>query len=457
MSDLSLNARYRATLERLYSRLAHFDRQGPTAYNADLSKTQRLLSALGDPHTRFRSVHIAGTNGKGSVAAMTAAIATAAGAEAGLARVGLFTSPHLVDFAERIRVNGVEVAHEWVVKWVEAHEGLIAEVNPSFFELNTAMAFDYFAQQRVDLAVVEVGLGGRLDSTNVLTPLVAAVTSIGLDHTELLGDTLELIAAEKAGIFKPGVVAVVGEDRADTRSTFERVSAGVGAPLWWASRRYAIGRTGWSPYGQTVQVNRLVEPSNESPASFSLTLSLLGDYQLANLATVLSIRDALAEQGIRIPVAALEQGLAKVQELTGLRGRMDVLQGSQDGPLVIADIAHNPAALSPVMAQVERLVAERGGDLHVVIGASADKDLRGLIALLPQSATYYYVRADNPRAYPAPELQALGEEVELIGAYYASVALGVRAAIAFAEQNDVVLITGSAYVVGEAIGGWTLR
>ncbi len=449
MSAPDLAADYRATLDSLYARLPVYHRTGPAAYNKDLGKTRQLLTALGEPHTRFRSLHIAGTNGKGSVSATLAAVYTAAGPEAGYGKVGLFTSPHLIDFTERIRVNGEPVPQEWVVQWVAQHEALIAELNPTFFELNVAMAFAYFAEVGVDLAVVEVGLGGRLDSTNVITPHVTAVTSIGYDHMDLLGDTLTLIATEKAGIFKPGVPAVIGAVPDEARVALEAVATQVEAPLVRADHRFRITPLGTDGVGRRLQIDQLDKPGSQSR---TLSLSLLGDYQRANLATALAVLEAAAERGLPVPAAAVEQGLANVQALTGLRGRFERLR---EAPLVIADVAHNADGIAAVLAQIARLQAERpGGDLHIVLGASADKDLRAVIRLLPQHATYYYVKADIPRGLPGPDLQALGEEVQLIGAYYPSVATGVQAALAFAEAGDVVLITGSVFVVGEALAAW---
>ena len=381
---------------------------------------------------------MAGTNGKGSSAHLLAAVLQSAGY-----KVGLYTSPHLREFTERVRLNGTEIAPDYLVAWVARWQPLFAQVQPSFFEMCVALAFSYFAEQRVDVAVVEVGLGGRLDSTNVITPLVSLITNISLDHQDLLGNTLPLIAAEKAGIIKPGVPVVISQTQAEVAAVFEQTATARLAHLVWADRIYradlaaltdadlASGRRGV----QLWQYGRPCLPNAE--------LGLLGDYQAYNLPGVLATLDELRAMGFRVPESAVRAGLREVQRLTGLRGRWSIL-GQR--PLVVADTGHNEAGIRQVVAQLGRLKFQQ---LHLVIGVVADKDVRKILALLPTSGVYYFCQAAIPRALPAGELAALGAAAGLAGRAYGPVAAAVAAARAAAGPNDVVFIGGSTFVVAE--------
>lgn len=430
---------YPETLAWLYAQLPMYQRVGAVGFKKGLGNTLALAEALGHPETRFKSVHVAGTNGKGSSSHLVAAVLQSAGY-----KVGLYTSPHLREFTERIRVNGQELAPDYLVQWVARHQGLFAEVQPSFFEMCVALAFDYFAAEQVDVAVVEVGLGGRLDSTNIITPLVSLITNISYDHQAMLGNTLPEIAGEKAGIIKPGRPVVVSQTQPEVAAVFEAKARQEGSPLLFADARYTArpvaattdeaARTGV----QLLTVFRAGEPYLAS-----VELGLLGDYQLLNLPGVLATLDELRAQGFHIPESAVRQGLREVTRLTGLRGRWSIL-GQR--PLVVADTGHNEAGLRLVLAQLARVPHRQ---LHMVIGTVNDKDVAKVLALLPPQATYYFCQADIPRALPAGELAALAAAAGLTGQVYGPVPVAVAAARAAAGPDDVVFIGGSTFVVAE--------
>ena len=431
---------YPETLAWLYAQLPMYQRVGAAGFKKGLGNTEALAAALGHPERRFRSVHVAGTNGKGSSSHLLAAVLQSAGY-----KVGLYTSPHLREFTERIRVNGQELAPAYLVGWVAAHQSLFTEIQPSFFEMCVALAFDYFAAEAVDVAVVEVGLGGRLDSTNIITPLVSLITNISYDHQALLGDTLPEIAGEKAGIIKPGVLAIVSQTQPEVAGVFTEKARREGSPLLFADTRYQVLPAPGVPdpalsgaARQVVDVRRAGQPYLAD-----LEIGLPGDYQRLNLPGVLAVLVELRTQGFAIPESAVRRGLAEVTALTGLRGRWSVL-GHQ--PLVVADTAHNEAGLRLVLTQLARVPHER---LHLVIGTVNDKDVAKVLALLPQAATYYFCQADIPRALPAAELAALAAAAGLRGRAYGPVAAAVAAARAAAGPADVVFIGGSTFVVAE--------
>jgi dihydrofolate synthase/folylpolyglutamate synthase len=431
---------FQQTLDYLYTRLPVFHRQGPAALKPSLDNTLRLCAALGDPQHRFKSIHIAGTNGKGSVSSMLASILM----EAGLQKVGLYTSPHLKSFTERIRISGQNIPEDWVVAFVARVKPLIEAIEPSFFELTVAMCFDYFAQQGVDVAVIEVGLGGRLDSTNIITPQLSVITNISFDHMELLGDTLDKIAAEKAGIIKPGVPAVVGEALPETRPVFDAVAARNQAPIRYARDEYDVRLLDWNIRTQTLQVTH-----RESGRSRVVATDLTGGYQLHNVRTAVAATDSLNTLGYKLPDDVLLQGLANVRRNSGLRGRMDILA---EAPLTIADVAHNQAGITTVIQQITSLrQTAHKKQLHVVYGMVKDKDASKVLSLLPRDARYYFVQPDLPRALPAQELQQKAQAHGLGGAFYPTVAAGLAAARGAAHPDDLILITGSIFVVAEAI------
>jgi dihydrofolate synthase/folylpolyglutamate synthase len=432
---------YPETLAWLYAQLPMYQRVGAAGFKKGLGNTEALATALGHPETRFRSVHVAGTNGKGSSSHLLAAVLQSAGY-----KVGLYTSPHLREFTERIRVNGQQLAPDYLVSWVAKHRGLFAEVQPSFFEMCVALAFDYFAAEQVDVAVVEVGLGGRLDSTNIITPLVSLITNISYDHQAMLGDTLPEIAGEKAGIIKPGRPVIVSQTQPEVAPVFEAKARQEGSSLLFADTRYeARSRSAAEPaadYGargmQVLDVYRDGRLYLEG-----LQLGLLGDYQRLNLPGVLATLDELQTQGFAISNVPLRWGLREVTRLTGLRGRWSII-GQQ--PLVVADTGHNEAGLRLVLAQLARVPHRH---LHMVIGTVNDKDVTKVLALLPRDATYYFCQADIPRALPAGELTALATAAGLTGRAYGPVPAAVAAARAAAAPDDVVFIGGSTFVVAE--------
>jgi dihydrofolate synthase/folylpolyglutamate synthase len=429
---------YQETLAWLYAQLPMYQRVGVAGFKKGLGNTEALVAALGHPETKFRSVHVAGTNGKGSSSHMLAAVLQSAGY-----KVGLYTSPHLREFTERIRINGQELAPDYLVQWVENHRNLFAEIQPSFFEMCVALAFDYFAAEQVDVAVVEVGLGGRLDSTNIITPLVSLITNISYDHQAMLGNTLPEIAGEKAGIIKPGRPAVVSQTQREVATVFEQKAKQEGSPLVFADARYQAQPVTTAAPDASAGVQLLDVLREGQPYLQSIALGLLGDYQRLNLPGVLATLDELRVQGFDIAESAVRQGLRDVTRLTGLRGRWSIL-GQQ--PLVVADTGHNEAGLRLVLAQLARVPHEQ---LHLVIGTVNDKDVTKVLALLPREATYYFCQADIPRALPAAELAALAQAAGLTGQAYGPVPTAVAAARAAAGPADVVFIGGSTFVVAE--------
>jgi dihydrofolate synthase/folylpolyglutamate synthase len=428
---------YPETLAWLYAQLPMYQRVGAAGFKKGLGNTEALAAALGHPETKFKSVHVAGTNGKGSSSHLLAAVLQSAGY-----KVGLYTSPHLREFTERIRVNGQELAPDYLVQWVAQHQGLFAEIEPSFFEMCVALAFDYFAAEQVDVAVVEVGLGGRLDSTNIITPLISLITNISYDHQAMLGNTLPEIAGEKAGIIKPGRPAVISQTQPEVKSVFEAKAQQEGSTLLFADTRYETRPTPPAADGtagmQVVDVWR-----DGQPFLASVELGLLGDYQRLNLPGVLATLDELRAQGFNIPEAALRQGLRDVTGLTGLRGRWSIIG---QHPLVVADTGHNEAGLRLVLDQLARVPHQH---LHLVIGTVNDKDVTKVLALLPRDATYYFCQANIPRALPADELASLAAAQGLTGRSYGAVPAAVAAARAAAAPDDVVFIGGSTFVVAE--------
>lgn len=424
---------YQETLQYLYAKLPMYQRQGPQAYKKDLGNTLELTKALGRPHFRFPSIHIAGTNGKGSVAHLCAAVLQSAGY-----RVGLYTSPHLKDFRERIRLNGLPVSEEEVVEFVQAHHALLESVQPSFFEATVAMAFDRFAAWQVDIAVVETGLGGRLDSTNVIHPLVSVITSIGHDHQALLGPDLPSIAKEKAGIIKPGVPVVIGEWKEDTFPVFVQKAEMEKAPLYLAEQTIHLEDFEDHPDGLAFSWRLAGGKLSER-----LYCALAGHYQQANLRSVLQTLLLLEDHGFNIPMEAVARGLADVKSLTGFRGRWDVLQKE---PMVVVDGAHNPEGLAVLFHQVRQIPHHQ---LRIVMGTVNDKELKDYLQCFPEQAIYYFARPEIPRGLSALVLQEQAKENGLKGEVYPSVAVAIHQAIADCSPTDFVLICGSLFVVAE--------
>ncbi len=422
---------YQETVDYLYHCTPVFEKIGVGAYKEGLSNTYAFDDHFGHPHRHFRSIHIAGTNGKGSVSHTLAAILQAQGY-----RVGLYTSPHLVDFRERIRINGTCISEQYVVDFVAQERDFFEPLHPSFFELTTALAFKYFAEQAVDIAVVEVGLGGRLDCTNILTPVLSVITNISLDHTELLGNTLAQIAAEKAGIIKPGVPVVIGERHAETAPVFTAKAEEAGAPLVFAEDEgellHAIlCATGGIDYS-TTHYGRLHG-------------ELGGLYQQKNMATVLAACRQLEAQGIVRDRESVVHGVAHVVEETGLMGRW---QQVHTRPTVVCDTGHNVGGWMYLCPQIEARPCDK---LRIVFGMVNDKDIHTVMRMLPKHAIYYFTQATSKRAVPADEVARIGAECQLNGHAYPTVAEAYHAALHDAGSDDFVFVGGSSYVVADLL------
>jgi dihydrofolate synthase/folylpolyglutamate synthase len=424
---------YPQTLDYLLSRLPMFSRIGSAAYKKDLTNTIRLCEFLDNPYEKFKSIHVAGTNGKGSVSHMLAAILQTAGY-----KTGLYTSPHLKDFRERIRVNGKEIGKQFVIDFTQQIKPLSEEIEPSFFEITVAMAFAWFADEKVDVAVIEVGLGGRLDSTNIITPELSVITNIGMDHMNMLGDTLEKIAVEKAGIIKQGVPVVIGESLPETRPVFENIAAGKGAPLFFASSKRKPVDWHWENHQLVTSIEELHKTDHRV-----FQLDLPGIYQVKNLVTVLEACTVLNEKGWNLEDKTIQKALRHVKKTTGLHGRWEVIHIS---PLVVLDVAHNYDGILQLVRQVE--ITDHS-ELHIVIGLVRDKDIDKIFELLPRTATYYFTKAQIPRAFPEHELQQKGNHAGLRGISFPEVNAALKAALQNADAKDLVVVCGSVFVVGE--------
>ncbi|MBO9201759.1 MULTISPECIES: bifunctional folylpolyglutamate synthase/dihydrofolate synthase [Niastella] len=424
---------YEQATNYLFTRLPMFSRIGAAAYKKDLTNTLRLCEYLGNPQTKFKSIHIAGTNGKGSTSHMLAAVLQTAGF-----KTGLYTSPHLRDFRERFRVNGEMIDKDFVVDFVERIQPAIDEIEPSFFEITVAMAFEYFVREGVDIAVIETGLGGRLDSTNVIVPEVSVITNIGWDHMNLLGDTLSAIAYEKAGIIKAEVPVIIGETAEETKQVFEQVAAEKNAPLVFADTQRYVAEWKYDHHQLMLQV-----ATSGTDVRNSYQLDLPGYYQTKNCITVLEVIYHLQKAGYKITEEQVQQALRQVKKLTGLHGRWEVIHAN---PVVVLDVGHNEDGIKQITAQIELSDYQH---LHIVIGLVKDKEIEKVLTLLPKEATYYFTRAQIPRALPENELAARAHAVGLKGHSYVDVNTAVKEAMHRADKKDMVLVCGSVFVVGE--------
>ena len=402
---------YKETLEWLYNQLPMFQKVGGAAYKKDLTNTLALTNHLGNPHTKFKTIHVGGTNGKGSTSSMLAAILMEAGYT-----VGLYTSPHLKDFRERITLNGKPISQKYVVNFVANNKDFFAEYSLSFFEMTVGLAFQYFADQKVDVAIIEVGMGGRLDSTNIITPLVSVITTIGFDHMQFLGSTLEAIAGEKAGIIKPNVPVIIGEYTKETKAVFEAKAMQENATLIFA------------------QDNEHVDYPSE----------LKGNYQNQNKQTVVATCRVLKKH-FNLTETHIKKGIANVVSLTGLKGRWQIIQ---EKPKVVCDTAHNSQGLALVMQQIKQ---EQFDNLHIVLGVVNDKDLGSILPLFPTNATYYFCKPAIERGLDASLLQSTAATYGLKGKTYTSVKLAKKAAIRHSTANDFIYIGGSTFVVAEVV------
>ncbi len=425
---------YPEVIDYLYQQLPMFSRIGGSAFKKDLSNIRALCKALGDPQKKFKSIHVGGTNGKGSVSHMLAAIFQQSGY-----KTGLHTSPHLVDFRERIRVNGIVVTKEFVIQFIEQHQPLLAQIKPSFFELSVAMAFQWFAEEKVDIAIVEVGLGGRLDSTNILNPVLSVITNISLEHTQILGDTRALIAGEKAGIIKENTPVIIGETKEETQPVFLKKAQEKKADIFFADQEFLVEESKKTLIGQWVKIISPHEREEE------LYLDLGGGYQIQNLQTVFSVLRQLQKLHWVLPEESVKNALKQVKHLTGLRGRWDILE---EEPLFIADTSHNVAGIREVVKQCKTISYRK---LYFIIGFVKDKNVEEILSIFPKEATYYFCHADNPRSLPSGTLHEMAIKKELGGEAYPSVSAAISAAKEDATAGDCILLTGSTFVVAEAL------
>ena len=424
---------YSETIDFLFNRLPMFSRLGAMAYKSDLTNILILSKLLENPEKKFKSVHIAGTNGKGSTSHMLAAILQRAGY-----KTGLYTSPHLYDFRERIRVNGQMIPESFVTTFTGKLMPSIESIQPSFFEITVAMAFDWFVDQAVDIAVIEVGLGGRLDSTNIILPELSVITNISYDHMDLLGNTLQKIALEKAGIIKHGVPVVVGEEQAEVKDVFLRIAEQNQAPIHFASRKRFVDD--WKFNRHLLEVELTDRHSNEK---VNYSLDLPGIYQTKNIVTVAEVVSLLNQHGFSIPETAVRSGLQNVKKLTGLHGRWDILH---DEPLLVLDVGHNEGGMKEIAKQIELTAHE---ELHLVIGMVKDKAIENILRHLPPTANYYFTKARIPRALPETELAAKAESVGLKGKIFPEVHQALQAAVDRAHPKDLILVCGSVFLAGE--------
>lgn len=426
---------YKQTLEYLFEKLPMYQRVGAAAYKANLDNTIAICSALGNPEKKLKCIHIAGTNGKGSSSHMLAAILQQAGY-----KTGLYTSPHLTDFRERIRVNGKMISQADVVKFVETNKDTFGKIEPSFFEWTVGLAFDYFVKEEVDIAVIEVGLGGRLDSTNVINPVACLITNIGMDHMNLLGDTLPKIASEKAGIIKSRVPVVISQTQLEVISVFNNTAKELKAPIEFADKKFKI-------QSHQYQANKLaVTVLNKNiNQTTGYELDLQGSYQLKNLPGVLNMVEVLRGKGFMIEEKEVISALKQVQKITGLRGRWQTIS---EKPLVIADTGHNEDGIREVLENMKRYSFQK---LHVVLGMVNDKDLEKTLKLFPKDAVYYFCKASIPRALDEQELAALAKKAGLSGTAFKTVPEALSKARKQAKAKDLVFVGGSTFTVADAL------
>ncbi|MFD2286535.1 bifunctional folylpolyglutamate synthase/dihydrofolate synthase [Pedobacter petrophilus] len=427
---------YQQTLDFLYSKLPMFTRVGASAFKKDLTNTILLCKAIDNPQEKFKTIHVAGTNGKGSTSHMLASVLQAQGY-----KTGLYTSPHLKDFRERIRINGKMMPKQEVVDFVAAQRSLMEDIQPSFFEVTVAMAFDHFAKNKVDIAIIEVGLGGRLDSTNIINPLISVITNISLDHTNMLGNTIEEIAGEKAGIIKTHTPVIIGETQEKSSDVFTAKAMQMQAPIVFADQILKA-----KDFKLKKNLLSLTVFQGDKIKYKDLQSDLTGIYQPKNILTVLEALSVLGkETELKIDEESIYKGLRNVKKLTGLQGRWQTLQTN---PLVICDTGHNEAGIAEVVKNIAQTTYE---NLHIVFGMVNDKDISKVLSLLPKEATYYFCKPNLERGLPEAELATQASTFNLVGESYPSVLAAKNTAINNAAPNDLVYIGGSTFVVAEAI------
>lgn len=423
---------YQKTLDYLFNALPMFQRVGASAFKKDLSNTIALCSHLGNPERKFKSIHVAGTNGKGSTSHTLAAILQSAGY-----KTGLYTSPHLKSFTERVRINGQEINELAVVDFVEANKSFLDELKPSFFEMTVGLAFWYFAKEEVDIAIIEVGMGGRLDSTNVITPELSVITNIGWDHMQFLGDTLPLIAGEKAGIIKPQVPVVISQTQEETTQVFLQKAKENQAPITYADQKIKFDKV---PANEAGLGRYTVSQGGET---FLMDFGLQGDYQIFNLPGILESINQLRQMGWTISEDALRKGLKEVASLTGLKGRWQICG---ENPTIIADTGHNEPGIRAILSQLESYSFDQ---LWMVIGMVQDKDISKILALLPKDARFVFCQANLPRAMEAGNLAEKAGDFGLTGEVIPDVNEALQFARKNAQPNDLIFVGGSTFVVAE--------
>lgn len=431
-----MNTSYQETLDFLYQQLPMFQRMGSSAFKKDLKNIQALCKVLNHPEKKFKSIHIAGTNGKGSTAHILSAVLQKARFE----RVGLYSSPHLIDFRERIKINSKLIEKDFVVDFVAKIKKEIQSIQPSFFEITVAMAFEYFAQQKVDFAIIETGLGGRLDSTNVITPELSIITNIAYDHCDMLGETLAEIAGEKAGIIKADVPVIIGESHLETKNIFLEKANEKRAQIRFADQFYDCKVLEKDFEHQALEIRK-----NKKIIFEKLKTDLLGDYQIPNIKTALASIEQLNRMGFWIDEKSIKQGLEAVKRQTYFLGRWQILSKN---PLVICDTGHNEAGIQQVLHQIKKIKFEK---LHFVFGMVNDKSTEKILKLLPQNAQYYFCKANIPRGLDAKILQEKAQDFNLKGKHFESVEKAFLAAKGKAQSKDLIFIGGSIFVVGEIL------
>ena len=436
MNNYSTNSLYSEVLHYLFNALPVFEHSGGTAYKPGLQTISELDGFYGNPHRRYRTIHIAGTNGKGSVSHLLAAILQGAGY-----KTGLFTSPHLVDFRERIRINGQMITEDEVLEFVTRSRAMFDKVQPSFFEMTTAMAFDHFARHAVDIAVIETGMGGRLDATNIIHPVMSVITNISMEHTQFLGNNLISIATEKAGIIKSRVPVVIGESQPGPMTVFEEKARAEDCHIVFADQKARVSRSYHSDEGHVFY---LEQNGKETP--LPVVIDLDGDYQQKNIITALIALQCMRHYAnVEVASETILPSLVHAAQTTGLSGRWQKLR---EKPFTVCDTAHNPAGWTWVRRQIERCTYSR---LHVVLGFAGDKDISGMLELMPRGAVYYFTKASIPRALDENELMKRAAEYELKGNAYPAVTSAYEAALRDAAEDDMIFIGGSTFVVGEAL------
>ena len=405
-------ASYQETLDWMFQQLPMYQKQGKTAFKKDLTNILKFAEELQQPQEKFKTIHVGGTNGKGSTSHMLASVLQEAGY-----KVGLYTSPHLKDYRERIKINGQMISESFVVEFIQQHQDFLATQQLSFFEMSVGMAFQYFSEEKVDIAVIEVGLGGRLDSTNIITPEVSVITNIGLDHTQFLGNTYEAIAYEKAGIIKRNIPVIIGETLKETKNVFQQKANATNSCIVFA------------------EDNEFTEIDSD----------LKGSYQTYNKRTVLAALEVLKSVGWQLDDQSIRRGIANTVKNTGLRGRWEVLQTE---PKAICDTAHNKEGLKFVLQQLQEEPFEQ---LHIVLGVVNDKDLESILLLFPKTATYYFCKPNVPRGLDEKELEKISKSFNLVGRAFSSVEKAYLAANENAKNNDLIYVGGSTFTVAEII------